>query len=282
MAFARAAHDLGEAARRRRTAAERTEAQPATAALSLEETLEARGYEPAETAAGEIRFRNCPFHALVEDHRDLVCNMNLALADGSSTAWATTVSVRGSIRSLVSAASRFRRCPRAYAVVTPTAGRPFAELAGRALPGGGCSPAIGRRVRSTLATIVGTLANRVRLQDEFEPFVLVADYHMLTTRAGTGVDVRREHPRGRARNLAAGVDPAKATIYLQSQVPETAELFLLLGMLVTVPRLRRIPTLKDKLAEAQRLGTVIRAAWLPDPPGERHPVGPGRRRTRRA
>lgn len=49
---------------------------------ALEETLEARGYEPAETPSGEIRLRNCPFHALVEDHRDLVCNMNLALADG--------------------------------------------------------------------------------------------------------------------------------------------------------------------------------------------------------
>jgi predicted ArsR family transcriptional regulator len=49
---------------------------------ALEDTLEARGYEPRETRSGEIRFRNCPFHALVEDHRDLVCNMNLALADG--------------------------------------------------------------------------------------------------------------------------------------------------------------------------------------------------------
>jgi predicted ArsR family transcriptional regulator len=49
---------------------------------ALEETLEARGYSPAETPSGEIRMQNCPFHALVEDHRDLVCNMNLALADG--------------------------------------------------------------------------------------------------------------------------------------------------------------------------------------------------------
>lgn len=49
---------------------------------ALEETLEARGYEPTETPSGEIRFRNCPFHALVDNHRDLVCNMNLALAEG--------------------------------------------------------------------------------------------------------------------------------------------------------------------------------------------------------
>jgi predicted ArsR family transcriptional regulator len=49
---------------------------------ALEEALEARGYRPAETPAGDIRMRNCPFRALVEDHRELVCSMNLALADG--------------------------------------------------------------------------------------------------------------------------------------------------------------------------------------------------------
>lgn len=49
---------------------------------ALEQVLEARGYEPTETPADEIRLRNCPFHALVRDHRDLVCNMNLALVDG--------------------------------------------------------------------------------------------------------------------------------------------------------------------------------------------------------
>ena len=49
---------------------------------ALVDTLRQRGYEPLETAAGEIRLGNCPFHALVEDHRQLVCGMNLALADG--------------------------------------------------------------------------------------------------------------------------------------------------------------------------------------------------------
>jgi predicted ArsR family transcriptional regulator len=77
-----AAHDLGEqigAAARQRSGP-----RPSRRRLraSLEETLEARGYEPGETPSGEIRMQNCPFHALVQDHRDLVCNMNLALADG--------------------------------------------------------------------------------------------------------------------------------------------------------------------------------------------------------
>jgi predicted ArsR family transcriptional regulator len=49
---------------------------------ALLETLRDRGYEPREAEAGEIRFANCPFDALVEDHRDLVCGMNLSLAEG--------------------------------------------------------------------------------------------------------------------------------------------------------------------------------------------------------
>ena len=48
---------------------------------ALVETLDERGYEPAEVGS-TLRLRNCPFHALVDDHRDLVCGMNLALAEG--------------------------------------------------------------------------------------------------------------------------------------------------------------------------------------------------------
>jgi predicted ArsR family transcriptional regulator len=48
----------------------------------LLDALDQRGYGPMESPSGEIRFGNCPFHALVGAHRDLVCGMNLALADG--------------------------------------------------------------------------------------------------------------------------------------------------------------------------------------------------------
>jgi tryptophanyl-tRNA synthetase len=102
-----------------------------------------------------------------------------------------------------------------------------------------------------LGHYVGTLANRVRLQDEFEPFILVADYHLLTTGRSRAHEIERAIREDVLGNLAVGMDPAKATIYVQSHVPETAELFLLLGMLVSVPRVRRVPTLKDKLAEIQ-------------------------------
>ncbi|MDQ2935520.1 MAG: transcriptional regulator [Chloroflexota bacterium] len=50
--------------------------------LALVETLRERGYQPREAASGEIELGNCPFHALVDDHRPLACGMNLALADG--------------------------------------------------------------------------------------------------------------------------------------------------------------------------------------------------------
>jgi predicted ArsR family transcriptional regulator len=77
-----AAHDLGEgigADARRRTGP-----RPSRKRLraELRGTLEARGYEPVDGPSGEIRFANCPFHALVDDHRDLVCGMNLALSRG--------------------------------------------------------------------------------------------------------------------------------------------------------------------------------------------------------
>jgi tryptophanyl-tRNA synthetase len=100
-----------------------------------------------------------------------------------------------------------------------------------------------------LGHYVGTLRNRVALQDEYEPFILVADYHGLTTRRDRSRNAAEDIREDVLGNLAVGVDPDRATIYLQSQVPETAELFLLLSMLVAVPRLRRIPTLKDKLDE---------------------------------
>lgn len=77
-----AANDVGEAVgvEARRRAGPRPSRKRLRA--SLLSALDERGYEPFETEAGDIRFRNCPFHALVEHHRALVCGMNLALAQG--------------------------------------------------------------------------------------------------------------------------------------------------------------------------------------------------------
>ncbi|MDE3089751.1 MAG: tryptophan--tRNA ligase [Chloroflexota bacterium] len=98
-----------------------------------------------------------------------------------------------------------------------------------------------------LGHYVGTLSNRVRLQDEYEVFLLIADYHALTRH------VEKDHvvaTRGFTRDLvldylSVGIDPAKTTIYVQSDVPSVCELHLLFSMLTTVPRLDRVPTLKE-------------------------------------
>jgi tryptophanyl-tRNA synthetase len=100
-----------------------------------------------------------------------------------------------------------------------------------------------------LGHFVGTLQNRVRLQDTHDTFVLVADQHMLTTRLDHLAEIEANIREDVLGNLAVGVDPSKATIYLQSRVPETAELFLYFAMLVSVARTQRIPTLKDKMRE---------------------------------
>jgi len=99
---------------------------------------------------------------------------------------------------------------------------------------------------------VGSLENRVKLQDHYECFFIIADLHMLTTKPDKeSVQKIAEHSREMVLDyLAVGIDPAKSTIYLQSAVPEVYELNLLFEMLVTVPRLQRIPSLKDMAKSA--------------------------------
>jgi tryptophanyl-tRNA synthetase len=100
-----------------------------------------------------------------------------------------------------------------------------------------------------LGHYVGTLANRVKLQREYETFLLVADYHMLTTRLDNLDEIGENIRDDVLDNLAVGVDPDAVTIYLQSLVPEVTELHLYFSMLVTVPRAQRIPTLKDQMRD---------------------------------
>jgi tryptophanyl-tRNA synthetase len=96
---------------------------------------------------------------------------------------------------------------------------------------------------------VGTLANRVKLQDEYETFLLVADHHMLTTRLDDLGEIEQNIRDDVIDNLAVGVDPEKVTYLLQSLVPQIPELHLYFSMLVSVPRAQRIPTLKDQLRD---------------------------------
>lgn len=103
-----------------------------------------------------------------------------------------------------------------------------------------------------LGHYVGSLANRVRLQHQYESFFIIADLHTLTTRperAHIGQiplfirEIVLDY-------LAVGIDPEISTIFVQSAIPETYELNLLFEMLVTVPRLERLPSLKDMARDA--------------------------------
>src|SRR2546427_10342077 len=94
---------------------------------------------------------------------------------------------------------------------------------------------------------VGSLENRVRLQHEYESFFIIADLHMLTTK-NTKEDIAQVAQNARDMvldALAAGIEPEHATFYLQSAIPEVGDLNTLFQNLVTVPRLERIPSLKD-------------------------------------
>ncbi len=95
---------------------------------------------------------------------------------------------------------------------------------------------------------VGALENWIKLQDEYESFHLIADYHVLTTKLETG-DVYHDSIDMLIDWLAAGLDPIKSPMFRQSQIKEHTELNLIFGMLITVNRLERNPTLKDQIRD---------------------------------
>ncbi|MBM2811255.1 MAG: tryptophanyl-tRNA synthetase [Chloroflexi bacterium] len=132
-----------------------------------------------------------------------------------------------------------------------------------------------------LGHFVGTLENRVRLQDEYECYFIIADLHVLTTAYEDPAAVEGNIRELVLDYLSVGIDPDKSTVYVQSLVPQVAEIALLFGMLVSVPRLQRIPTLKDVMRdlklETASLGLlsypVLQSADILMVRGEVVPVG---------
>lgn len=100
--------------------------------------------------------------------------------------------------------------------------------------------------RLHLGHVVGALRNWVTLQAEYDCFYFVADWHALTSEyANTGA-ITGYALDNVADWLAAGLDPERSTIFVQSLVPEHAELYLLLSMVIPIPWLERVPTYKDQ------------------------------------
>jgi tryptophanyl-tRNA synthetase len=105
--------------------------------------------------------------------------------------------------------------------------------------------------RLHLGHYVGSLENRIRLQRDHECFVLVANIHAFTTRATDPEAIRRDTLEIVRDQLAAGIDPERATFVIQSEIPAIAELTFLLAMLIPYARVMRNPTLKDEIRTKQ-------------------------------
>ena len=97
-----------------------------------------------------------------------------------------------------------------------------------------------------LGNFMGALDNWVRLQGQHECFFSIVDWHSLTTDYAEPRTIRENIVEVATDWLAAGLDPARATLFVQSLVPEHAELHLLLSMIVPVPWLERVPTYKEQ------------------------------------
>jgi tryptophanyl-tRNA synthetase len=97
-----------------------------------------------------------------------------------------------------------------------------------------------------LGNYFGAMRNYVRMQEEYDCYFFVADWHSLTTHPDTK-ELRNSVLRVLAENIAAGLDPGKVCLYAQSHVPDIAELYLLLNMLVYKGELEKTTTFKDKV-----------------------------------
>lgn len=111
-----------------------------------------------------------------------------------------------------------------------------------------------------LGHYLGVIDNWVKLQDDYECFYQVADWHALTTKYDKTETLRQDVIDVVSDWLACGIDPEKSTIYVQSLVPETAELHIYLSMITPQNWVERDPTLKDMakiLKTKEGMGTQV-------------------------
>ncbi len=100
-----------------------------------------------------------------------------------------------------------------------------------------------------LGHLVGALKKYRALQAEYDCMYFVADWHALTSEYGDTGELTGYAYDNITDWIAAGVDPEQSTLFIQSQVPEHAELYLLLSMVVPIPWLERVPTYKEQIDE---------------------------------
>jgi tryptophanyl-tRNA synthetase len=95
--------------------------------------------------------------------------------------------------------------------------------------------------------LVGALGNWVELQAQYDCFYFVADWHALTSGYADTSELTAYARDNAADWIAAGIDPERSTLFVQSLVPEHAELSLLLSMIIPIPWLERVPTYKEQI-----------------------------------
>ena len=100
-----------------------------------------------------------------------------------------------------------------------------------------------------LGHLMGTLNNWASLQDSYECYFLAADLHVLTTDFTHAEQIHANTIEMVIDWMAAGIDPDRSTLILQSAIPEHAQLTILLSMLVSIPRLERVPTFKEQVQQ---------------------------------
>jgi tryptophanyl-tRNA synthetase len=100
-----------------------------------------------------------------------------------------------------------------------------------------------------LGHLVGALDNWVPLQDQYECYYCIVDWHALTTHYDDTSEIRENIIDNAIDWLAAGLDPVRSTIFIQSRVPEHAELHLLLSMITPLGWLERVPSYKEQMVE---------------------------------
>lgn len=133
-----------------------------------------------------------------------------------------------------------------------------------------------------LGNFVGALQNWIGMQDQYECFFFIADWHALTTDYADTSQVKQNSVEVLLDWLAAGLDPERCTMFIQSHVPQHAELHLLLSMITPLGWLERVPTYKEQRENIKEkdLGTygflgypVLQAADIMVYKGDFVPVG---------
>ena len=101
-----------------------------------------------------------------------------------------------------------------------------------------------------LGHYVGSLKNRIKMQDEYDCYFIIADYQVLTDHLSNTKEIEKNIKEIALDYLSVGIDPKKSAIFIESQIPEIAQLDLLFSMMTTFNRVKRNPTVKDEIKTA--------------------------------